>query len=76
MQIIGDPFAFILPDGDLGKDLFPLQPHITPVITDDAHKEINDNYGDNYRKENGDIQDLVFHYTGLLTNTGLFELEL
>ena len=23
MQVIGDPFAFILPDGDLGKDLFP-----------------------------------------------------
>jgi hypothetical protein len=44
------------------------------MITDDAYKEVDNYYGDNYRKENGNIQDLIFHFSGpFFANTGLFE---
>ena len=72
MQIAGNAFAFILPDGDFRKDLFPLQPHITTMVPDDGNKEVYNDSSDNYREENGDIQDLVFHFCFAAKNTIIY----
>src|SRR5579863_1173723 len=48
MQIPRNPFAFVFTDGDLGKDLLSLQPHIPAVIPDNGYEEV-DNYYGNYQ---------------------------
>ena len=61
MQIARDTFAFILPDGDLGEDLFSLKAHIAAVVADDGNEEINnDNCYDQSEKQRN-IQDLILH---------------
>jgi hypothetical protein len=57
----GMPLALIFPDGDLGKDLFPLQFHVPTMIPDDGNEEIDDDYGYNRRYQDRNIKDLVFH---------------
>jgi len=62
MKVPRYPLALIFPDSDLSKDLLPLQFHVPAVIPDNGHKEINDDDRYNQRHEQGDIQELMFHY--------------
>jgi hypothetical protein len=61
MQIPRDPLALILPDGNLRKDPFPLQPHIPAVVADNGNKKVNHYCPNNYRKKNSYVKDLAFH---------------
>jgi hypothetical protein len=62
VQVIGNPLAFIFPDGDFGKDLFPLQFHIPAMIPDDGYEEVDNDYCYYQRYQQRNIKDLVFHY--------------
>jgi hypothetical protein len=62
VQVCGDAFALVLADGDLGKDLFPLQPHIPAVIPDDGDKKVDDDHCYYQRHQESDIKDLRFHH--------------
>ena len=61
MQVVGNTLALIFPDGDLDKDLFPLQFHVPAMIPDDGNEEIDDDYGYNQRYQDRNIKDLIFH---------------
>jgi len=61
MEVAGDTFALVLPDGDLGEDLLALEQHIAAMVTDNGNKEVQDNDRDDQSEEKRNIQDLTFH---------------